>query len=271
MPKWLWWTATAVFLLLVGAFCDGPLFPWSPVKPGYTHFTLHRADIYYPSGTQLEDAYRQVDNFIAEAETFHRLKMPDRITVIAPRTWTDFHLQAPWQRGPVGALTLQTGTVIFITPKIAEKHFDTAEYLRHELSHAIIDQNTTLWRGHKMNGQPWLFEGLAVDFGRQKSYLTEQEFVTRAKTEPLAPAFSGDNSDMRFNYVAWRYFLEYLIRTHGRDKFQDYLLRVMQEPDAARAMFPEFFRTTFDDAILQFQTSVRSPSKETDSESRRPE
>jgi len=201
-------------------------------------------------------AYQQVDTFIAEAEQFHRLKMTDRITVIAPRSWTDFHLQAPWQRGPVGALTLQTGTVIFVTPKIAEKHFDTAEFLRHELSHAIIDQNTTLWRGHKLNSQPWLFEGLAVDFGRQKSYLTEDEFIVRARTEPLAPAFNGNNSDMRFNYVAWRYFLEFMMKTRGRDKFQDYLLRVMQDPDGARALFPEFFGISFDAAILEFQAQV---------------
>ena len=132
MPKWSRWAATAVLLFFLGCALDGPLFPWSPLKPGYTHFTLHRADIYYPSGTTLEEAYRQVDNYIAEAETFHRLKMPDRITVIAPRTWTDFHLQAPWQRGPVGGLTLQTGTVIFITPKVAEKRLDTAEFLLHE-------------------------------------------------------------------------------------------------------------------------------------------
>jgi hypothetical protein len=262
MPKWIRWAATAILLLLVAAagvaLCDGPLFPWSPVKPGYTHFTLHRADIYYPSGTTLEDAYQQVDNFIAEAETFHRLKMPDRITVIAPRTWTDFHLQAPWQRGPVGALTLQTGTVIFVTPKIAEKHFDTAEYLRHELSHAILDQNTTLWRGHKLNSQPWLFEGLAVDFGRQKSYLTEDEFIARAQTEPLLPVFNSDNSDMRFNYVAWRYFLEYIIHSRNRDKFQDYLLRVMQDPDRARTLFPEYFGRSFDDAVGEFQTAIRT-------------
>jgi hypothetical protein len=258
MRKWGWWVALAVVVIaVVAAFCDGPLFPWSPLKPGYTHFTLHRADIYYPSGTTLEESYKQLDTFIDEAETFHRLKMPDRIAVIAPRTWIDFHLQAPWQRGPVGALTLQTGTVIFITPKIAEKHFDTAEYLRHELSHAILNQNMTLWRGRKMNRQQWLSEGLAVDFGRQKSYLTDEEFVARAQTQPLAPAFNGDNSDMRFNYVAWRYFLEYLIRTRGRDKFQDYLLRVMQEPDQARALFPEFFGMSFDGAILEFQARLR--------------
>jgi hypothetical protein len=261
---WTRWAGLAIFLLLmvaaVAASLDGPLFPWSPVKPGYTHFTLHRADIYYPTGTTLEEPYQRLDSLIAEAEAFHRLKMPDRITVIAPRTWTDFHLQAPWQGGPVGGLTLQTGTVIFITPRIAEKRLDTAEFLRHELSHAILDQNTTLWRGHKLNGQPWLFEGIAVDFGRQKAYLTQEEFIARARTEPLAPAFNGGNPDMRFNYIAWSSFLEHMIHARGRDRFQDYLLRVMQEPDRARGLFPEIFGISFDDAIQEFQIRVREPS-----------
>jgi hypothetical protein len=259
MRKWGWWFAFAIVIAIVAAaFLYGPLFPWSPIKPGYTHFTLHRADIYYPTGTALDDAYQQLDRFIDEAEKFHDLKMPYRIEVIAPRTWTDFRMHAPWQSGPVAALTLVTGTVIFVTPKITEKHLDTAEFLRHELSHAILDQNMTLWRAHKMNSQPWLYEGLAVDFGRQKSYLTEEEFIARAQTEPLAPTFDGTNPDLRFNYVAWRYFLEYLIKTHGRNKFQDYLLRVMQDPDQAKAIFPEFFNVSFDKALAGFQAGVRS-------------
>jgi hypothetical protein len=258
MRKW-GWAASAILIVVAAAFLAGPLFPWSPGKPGYTHFVLHRADVYYPTGTTLEPAYLQLDSFIDEAEVFHQLKMVDRVKVIAPRTWTNFHLQAPWQRGPVGAITLQTGTVIFITPKLAEKHFDTAEFLRHELSHAILDQNMTLWRGHKMNQQPWLFEGLAVDFGRQKAYLTEDEFIARAQTEPLQPAFDGGNPDMRFNYVAWCYFLEYLIRTHGRARFQDYLLQVMEDPDQARALFPEFFKISFEGAVSEFQAKLRTP------------
>jgi hypothetical protein len=261
MRKWGWWAALAVVVLVAAAaFCAGPLFPWSPVKPGYTRFRLHRADIYYPTGSTLDASYQLLDTFIEEAETFHRLKMPDRIAVIVPRSWTDFHLQAPWQRGnAIGALTLQTGTVIWITPKIAEKHFDTAEFLRHELSHAILDQNITLWRGRKFNHQPWLYEGLAVDFGRQKAYLTEDEFLARAQTEPLAPAFNGGNPDMRFNYIAWRSFIDYVISYRGRDRFQDYLLRVMQDPDQARELFPEFFKISFDDAVKEFQARVREP------------
>ena len=84
MRKWAWWAAFAiVFLIIAAAFLDGPLLPWSPLKPWYTHFKLHRADIYYPSGTTLGEPYQQVDSFIEEAETFHRLKMPDRIGKIA--------------------------------------------------------------------------------------------------------------------------------------------------------------------------------------------
>lgn len=258
MRKWLLGALVAIVVLLIAAALFGPLFPWSPLKPGYTHFTLHRADVYYPAGTTLAEPYQKLDQFIEEAELFHLLKMPDRITVIAPSTWTRFHMQVPWQRGPVGGLTLQTGTVIFITPKVAEKNFEVEEFLRHELSHAILAQNMTMWRGHKMNNQPWLYEGLAVDFGRQKAYLTEAEFLARAKTQPLAPAFNGDNSDMRFNYVAWRDFLEYMIKTRGRGKFQDYLMRVMQNPDDARAIFPEFFGITFNGAVQEFEKSLRS-------------
>ncbi|MGA3187220.1 MAG: hypothetical protein ABSF22_08915 [Bryobacteraceae bacterium] len=257
MRNWWGWAAGLILLVLIACALDGPLFPWSPVKPGYTHFTLHRADIYYPTGTTLEEPYQQLDSFIDEAEKFHRLKMPDRITVIAPRRWADFHFQTPWQGGnAIAALTLQTGTVIWITPKIAEKHFDTAEFLRHELSHAILDQNMTLWRGRKMNSQPWLFEGLAVDFGRQKAYLSDDEFLLRARTESVGPAFDGRSTDMRYNYVAWRYFIEHLIKTRGRDQFQEYLLHVMQDPDQALAVFPAAFGISFVDALREFQNQV---------------
>jgi hypothetical protein len=258
MRKWFRWAGATVFLVIAAAFLFGPLFAWSPIKPGYTRFTLHRADVYYPTGTTLGEPYRQIDSMIADAETFHRLKMPDRVTVIAPRSWRDFHLQVPWISGPVAGLTIQTGTVIFITPKVAEKNADAGEYLRHELSHAILDQNMPLWRGHKMNSQPWLYEGLAVAFGRQKSYLTDDEFLSRARTEPLAPAFHGASSDMRWNYVAWRYFLEHMILTRGRDKFQDYLLAAMQDPDRSRSQFQSSFGISFDDAIHEFETRLRS-------------
>jgi hypothetical protein len=102
---------------------------------------------------------------------------------------------------------------------------------------------------------------LAVDFGRQKAYLTEEEFLARANTQPLAPSFHGDNSDMRLNYVAWRNFVEYLIRLRGREKFQDYLLRVMADPDQAAKFVADVYGLSFDDAVnrFEFETVLRGP------------
>lgn len=250
-------TASAAFLLVLLAALDGPLFPWSPVKPGYSHVALSRADVYYSSNAALDPAYRQIDNFIAEAEQFHQLKMPERIAVIASRNWTDFRLQMPAVRGRVGAVTLQTGTVIWVTPRLSEKHLDVAEFLRHELSHAIIDQNATLWHSYKMMRQPWFYEGIAVAFGRQSSYLSRDEFVARARTESLLPAFESQTPDMRFNYPAWRYFLEYLMRTRGREAFHGYLLAFMEAPDNYRSQFERSFGIAFPAAVQEFETAVR--------------
>jgi hypothetical protein len=247
----------ALLLVLLAAF-DGPLFPWSPVKSGYSHMALSRADVYYPSGAALDPAYRQIDHFIGEAEDFHGLKMPERITVIAARSWMDFHLQMPAIRGnAVGAVTLQTGTVIWVTPKLAEKHLDVAEFIRHELSHAILEQNTTLWRGFKMNRQPWFYEGIAVSFGRQQSYLSHGEFVEQARSHAMLPVFEGSSGDMRFNYPAWRYFLEYLKHSRGPAAFQSFMLDDMREPDHWPASFQKDFGVPFAAAVSEFEAKVR--------------
>jgi hypothetical protein len=53
------------------------------------------------------------------------------------------------------------------------------------------------------------------------------------------------------------YALEHMIHTRGRDRFQEYLLRVMQNPDQARAVFPEYFNVSFDGAVREFRAAPR--------------
>jgi hypothetical protein len=121
----------AAFLLFLLAFPYGPLFPWSPVHPGYVSQRFARADVLYPSGTTLPDAYRQIDSLIAESEQFHRLPMPHRMTVIACRSWEDFHRFVPHIRSHgVAAVTLAPGAVIYVTPKIAEKGVERIQNVR---------------------------------------------------------------------------------------------------------------------------------------------
>jgi hypothetical protein len=110
-----------VFAFAIYAFLYGPLFPWSPIKPGYNHLSLARADVYYPQATTPDPAY---------------------------------------------------------------------------------------------------------------------EFLDRARKEDLVPvidpAARTSSFDIRFGYLAWRYFLQYLIDTRGRAAFQEFLLADIHRPQGWR-------------------------------------
>jgi hypothetical protein len=248
----------ALILLLVLCFPFGPLFPWSPWKPGYTSLALDRATIYYPSGGRLPGAFLDLDRDIEESEQFHRLTVPKAMTVILCRNWSDFHRFMPGT-GRVGAVTLDTGTVIYVAPRIAERGLDYAEFLRHEISHATLNQHQSLREAHANSKAPWLFEGLAVSFGRQKAYATLQEFKAFVIARDLVPVIDPSRyrpDDMRLNYQVWRYFLEYLIETQGRDKLQNLLLEAMRDPASSERAFQSVYGVSMPDEIRCFREDI---------------
>lgn len=238
-------------------FAYGPLFPWSPVKPGYQRLALERADVYYPDGSLLPPAYRQLDSLIGEAERFHRLPMPRRVAVVAVRDWNDFHRFMPNYPGTaVGAVTLATGTVIYVTPKIAERGLDLREFLRHELSHAAMHQNTPIARAFAMQKVSWVYEGVPVWFGRQRAYLTQEEFRERARTIDFLPAFTAPGGDMRFNYVVWRDFIDFLDQSAGRETFWRFYGEFRQHPGRIDVDFASAYGHSIEQMIHAFQAAV---------------
>ena len=250
------YTSALLFLL---AFPYGPLFPWSPWKPGYEHLALQRADIYWPKGAVLPNAYREFDSLIQDTERFAQLDCAKRITVVECGTWFQFRRLMPhMSTRVVGAVTLATGTEIYVTPKLDEMKFDHREFLLHELGHAVINQHQTLPAAYKFTNIQWLSEGFAVANGKQQSYLSRAEVLHRAATEALAPIIDPQGSiDMRFAYPVWRYFNEYLIATHGRDKYQRFLLAAARDPSEWRAEFDQTFGRSFRLEVEAFQTAFR--------------
>jgi hypothetical protein len=252
----------ALILLVLMVFPYGPLFPWSPVKPGYDHLALARADVYYPVGTQLDPAYRRLDEYIGASETYHRLKAPKRICVVACNAWTSFVRFLPQYRGSrgVGAVTLATGTVIYVSPRLMERGLDVGEFLRHELSHATINQNQTLTAAYRFGDAQWLCEGIAVAFGDQKAYYTREQFLTRARGEKdlraaIDPLRRKEAFEIRYAYQAWRYFNEFLM-ARDRAAYQRYLLAVMEDPRKWREAFAPAFGIRFEEAIELFQVRI---------------
>jgi hypothetical protein len=203
---------------------------------------------------------------MAEAEAFHHLKFHRRVKVIACKNWGDCARAWPWMNvRPLGGVTLTTGDAIYLTPKLKEKNFSVAEFLRHELSHAIISQNTTIRSSLKLTDQAWFSEGIAVWFGNQSSYLSQAEFLERAKTSDLTKVIDPSRTDRgapdwsaRFAYPAQRYFLEYLEQTWGEERFHEFLVKYIHDPDAYQKLFNEAFGKSLTDAVRQFEQAIRS-------------
>lgn len=244
-------------------FAYGPLFPWSPVTPGYQKIALQRAEILAPSGQTLPTVYRQIDQMIEECERFHRLKMHQPLRVVICADWTDFGNFLPTLRGArgVGAATLQTGTVIYITPRLVERKLDPDEFLRHELSHAIVWQNVTIWRSVRMEPHTWLSEGVPVWFGRQRSYVSQQQFREMAPSFDLVAILQTRDqkvSDIRFAYIAWRNFLDYLVQQRGADTFHAFFAKYREAPDEVYRSFEQIYGTSHEQAARAFEQAVRS-------------
>jgi hypothetical protein len=247
------------------AFAYGPLFPWSAIKPGYEKVALQRADIFYPKRRTLDPAYLKVDDYLAEAETFHKLRAPYRLRVIDTANWDDFHRFSPFTSGrSIGAATFATGMVIFVSPKLDERGFDHGEFLRHEISHAIVNQNVSFLRQLRLRHYTWLFEGVPVWFGRQRAYLTQDEFLARARDVDLAPYFEFDanaahppNIDMRFAYVAWRDFLDYLAQQRGKNIFDAFFQSVQQRPEKIQELFRRSYGRSVPEKVGEFQRAIR--------------
>src|SRR5262245_10320838 len=119
--------ALLFFLMLALAFPFGPLFPWSPLKLGYNRTSYARADVYVGQQNQLSNDYGLVDQMMSEAERFHGLTFKRRVRVIECKDWRACERSLLWMGNvhALGGVTLATGDVIYITPKLKEKNFST--------------------------------------------------------------------------------------------------------------------------------------------------
>ena len=263
-----WLAAVLVLCVTAWAFAYGPLFPYSVIQPGYHALRFQRAYVFYPKRQVLNAAYLDVDAFIREAEAFVELHAPHLIRITQCANWSDFERFCPVIRGhSVGGVTLEPGTVIYITPKIEEKHLDPGEFLRHEIAHAVVIQNMPVWKAEQLKHVTWLYEGLPVWFGRQKSYISQKEFLERAARTDLLPVmrFDADATrpeiiDMRFAYIAWRDFLDYLVQRDGKQKFLEFFAEVRQSPPDWVRQFERSYGTPFDAVAGEFSRAIRDGS-----------
>ncbi len=239
----------------------GLLFPFSPIKLGFERLESERAAVIYPQGENLPADYRALDRLMADAETFHGLNFRKPVAVIICASSAQYR-RFSTQRSPL--CTMATGTVIYVNPTIRATGRDVEGFLKHELSHAIIYQNTTPWKALKLSS--WATEGLAICYGNPHHYYSGPEFARLAE-DYFLDIFDGMHrldeipADIRylFLYAEYRSFLEYLIARDGLDKFLEFMLAYKDEPKLEEQLFAEMYGAELRELFGEFRDRVGHP------------
>jgi hypothetical protein len=163
-------------------------------------------------------------------------------------------------------VTIPTGTVIFLTPSI-DGIWDVGGVLRHELSHATLNQNRSLLSVWRLLGQPWFSEGVAGVIagmgvpvpGRKLVTMSTVDFAARARKEDLWPSFDAvQQKDWRFSYTAWTFFWNRQIELRGKETFLRLETACLFEPEKCRTDFANVYGMDLRNAVEIYQNDLRS-------------
>ncbi|KPL07495.1 hypothetical protein AMJ86_04355 [bacterium SM23_57] len=272
------------FLIIVYAFLYGPLLPFSPIQPGFSKETLSRCDILWSNDSCIPEEYYAIDSLIAETEKFHHLTYAKRITIVLCSTAKQ-HKRFSMSGGH--ANTALTGTVIYVNPSIYNALYppiiqlnksdifftkgrgnikrDIPSFLKHELSHALLYQNTTFAKARKIKS--WLEEGLAVYFGNPHHYYRGDEFKQLAIDRGYFFDLFDNQKDayfvppeikFYFKYGAYGAFMEYLVDSKGMDAVLNFTHEYIKSPHKESQLFQYYFNTTMDSALEGFRKSLEN-------------
>lgn len=255
---------TIVLVLIIGFCLDqlfwGRLFPWSPLKIGYRPIQTAKATVILPNTVQFPKELQNINQLFSQVEQFHQLRFTKRVAIILPKNFSQF-IKFTGQTGV--ACSLQTGTVIYLSPKIIDEKRDMAVILKHELSHIILYQHTSFFKSTKI--PRWLNEGVAIYSGNPHDYYEGEDFSKLAVGRKYF--FDILNPDQavkkiprkyrnKFIYAEYRGFIEYLVNQHGIEKLRKYLKEVINQPKMEKELFKQIYQVEFSNMVLDFKAGI---------------
>lgn len=252
------------------ALASGPLFPWSPLKPGYDTVHTGRATLYTPRSAGPVPGLNDIERLMRNVEQAQRLRFRKPIRIVVSDSWGLFNRGAllGWAGRPMPVLgaALQTGTVVYLSPLVLEPGRDPGAALRHELTHALLFQQMPLRDTFDLVRLDWFEEGLAVHFGNAGDYLddaawhrlaTERDYLFRvtgdARLGRIPPEHRGP-----FMLAGYRLFIAFLLNRHGEAPFFRYRDRVLAAPDRHEQAYRAVFGEPLSAGVDAFEEAVRS-------------
>jgi hypothetical protein len=278
--------ATVACLLIITAISYmslwGRLVPYSPLVVGFERKTFEQATIYYHHGQILPEAIDSVCEFMSDLESLHALTYQRKVDVLFCSSEDE---EKRFGGTTVRAITYAPYGRILISEKLrrescaGDKPF--ADFLKHELTHSLIDQNISVYRLLRFFPS-WLNEGLAVcsanQFGRG-GYCSREEVIVLLRqghfykpewfagplrrTPEEAKAFPVEDR-MYFAYSEYGMIVDDLIRTYGRERFQKYLHALLRT-GSHDEVFQQSFGLPFDQYLEAFRARMIGSTAESNS------
>ncbi len=214
----------------------GPLFPWNPIKIGYTTIKSPKATVYVDDMTQEDSIVYDIQQIVKDEEKFHGLNYtrPFKIIVLSKDSQNKRYL--PWMNGSSFSVSLSPLNLIYIGKNARKSPNGIGPHLKHELSHLLIDQNTSLKKAMKIHKQVWLVEGIAELFSGHTFYSKEEltHLINQNPHQiPILKEQTPQNmswKQLQLEYSYYRYFMEFLIENYGLEKMHRYIKRYIDAP-----------------------------------------
>ena len=264
MKKWLIWIIAIVVIVIVTLLFRGPLFPWSPVKPGFTKIESSRVAVFINKMSDKDSIVYEIDNILLQEEEFHDLTYQDDIRIVVLDKESSMKRFLPWFRGSGYSVSLSMANVIYIGPSARRSVHGIEPYLKHELSHMLIGQNASPKKALKIHRQGWLTEGIA-EYYSGHSFYTKDEFlrVCQARNTDFTSLLIDNPmtmpiQDIRFKYTYYKYFIEFLAESHGMPKLRAYLKKYLNEPERYIDIFDEVYAVDLDTLLSEFRQYILS-------------
>ena len=242
------------------AFTSGPLFPYSPIKPGFAKLESEKAIIYYPNGTNPPEECLGIDSLVEETESFHRLGFDKKPKIIFCETSKQYER---FSTRTAHACAIQTGDAIYINPSIYSSNRDLNGFFKHELSHAVIYQNTSIFSALRLKG--WFTEGMAVYYGNSHHYYRGNELKELAIDEGYFFDIFDDKArpaDMpktiRYSYFYGLYgsFIGYLADCYGSSAVMDFTAEYIKYPKKEGEIFTRIFGLSQEKVLQEFKNKM---------------
>ena len=248
-----------LFILIIVLYLFwGPLFPWSPVKIGYKKIESAKATVYI-TDFENENVVYTLDEILREEEKFHNLQFKEHFKIIVLGKQSNMKRYLPWLIGSGYSVKLGSLNVIYIGSTARNSPYGIEVYLKHEISHLLIHQNTPSSSNNmEMLKQAWLTEGIATYFGGPH-YYEKENFVELWKRNGLSfddlymeNPHNMHKSIIRLKYTYYRFFIEFLITTFGIEKFQAYLKSYINNPKNYKLIFLETYNEELSEILQKF-------------------